>query len=210
VRSVASAAVLIRRVAALASLAGAAMALAVGCERRAARAPGESATANSAAASDDSERVTPAGGPGAISDPDILAEVSAAQESEIDAATLANRRASSSVVKAFAQQMLHEHGAMLDSLEQLGERLGMTPQTATTDTLASDDSSVAALETVSAEEFDRAFADSQIAAHQRQIESLAQRADAAGNPDLKRAIAGMSPMLERHLEAAKRLRQRLK
>jgi putative membrane protein len=152
---------------------------------------------------DPSEDTHPEGGVDAV----IVSIARVSSEVEIDAARLAAARTADPDVKAFAYDMLRDHGAALDALEQLGVRpeKNLTGQTI----VANGQKELARLRRLSGVEFDAAYVDEQVAFHQAILDELDRtlipRARATA---LKAALTAFRPVMASHLAHAKMLQEK--
>jgi putative membrane protein len=159
------------------------------------------------------DTAAPAGGETpAYSDANIVALLDHANEADSSAGALAVKKATNPEVKRFAKLMMSEHHALRQQGKQLADKLGVAPQPPADDPvtqLASKET--AALESApKGAEFDRAYIDQEVAAHEAVLD-LAKRAhDSAQNPELKKLIEQAQPVIEKHLDQAKEIQAKLK
>lgn len=143
-----------------------------------------------------------------INDAQIAAIVVTANQVDIDAGTLAESRAASAEVKAFARLMATDHAAVNRSAAELVTRLKVTPQeNPTSQSLkAGGDANLALLKVLKGAAFDKAYVDHEVAYHQQVIDALDQALiPGAANEELKALLVKVRPAFVAHLEHAKRL-----
>ena len=145
-----------------------------------------------------------------LSDANVIAMLDTINLSEIDAADLAQQRASSKV-RTFASQMQTEHTLMLQDTRQLAQQLNIQPQapalasTAGTTHLATMEK----LRTMSGSDFDQAYLKYQIQMHEQAIDLIQDTADSVDDPLLQQHLKKASPDLESHLSEARTLERNL-
>jgi putative membrane protein len=154
----------------------------------------------------------PAPGAAAMSDPQIAAIVVAANQVDIDAGKLALQKAKNDEVRAFAQQMITDHTAVNKSATDLVSRLKVTPEPsdASRGLTTEGKDTMAKLERLEGDAFDRAYIDNEVAYHQKVIGVLdSQLIPSATNPELRSTLVGVKPAFDAHLQHAKQLQSKL-
>ena len=145
-------------------------------------------------------------------DPQIAAIVVIANQVDIDAGKLALSKAKSSDVKAFAQLMITDHGAVNKSAGDLAAKLHVTPEpNPTSQSLQKGgDDNVAALKKLDGGAFDKAYVDHEVAYHQAVLDAVdGTLIPSAQNAELKALLVKVRPAFVAHLEHAKRLQGEL-
>lgn len=155
------------------------------------------------------------GMPGATptSEGEIVDFMKAANDAEIQSAKSAVTRAQSKEVKKYAQQMIAEHGKSNDQIASVGKTQGLPVQEgelgrSLRDQAKTDNAAVMGME---GKDFDQAYIDQQVQAHQAVLSNL----DAALNAGEKRSEEFTSLLkqtrdtVSRHLEHAQRLQTKL-
>lgn len=134
---------------------------------------------------------------------DRLFAVAAMQgnDAELDMAKLALRRGTANEVKGFAGKMLAEHGGLMQELMPALRRAmhgaAAPPHLAAPDALA-----YRHLESVSAVDFDQAYAMQQIGDHLATLTAFQTEADNGTDPQLKMLARKWLPTIQAHLELA--------
>ena len=161
-------------------------------------APGDTAGAMAAAP----------GGAGAMTDPQILAQMSVANGAEIASSEIAQQKAQNQQVKDFARDMIAEHQAMQGQADSLATRANIAPQAAQPDTLQQrlDQERERLQAQAAGAEFDRTYMDMQVAAHQGTLTLLNNARGAAQNADLRTLIDQSIPKVQQHLDRAQQIR----
>jgi putative membrane protein len=148
----------------------------------------------------------------APSDPQIAAIVVAANQVDIDAGKLAQKKSGSSQVREFAQRMITDHSGVLKSAVDLVGRLKVTPESNPTSQSLTKGGveNIAALKKLSGAAFDRAYIDHEVAYHETVLKAVDQTLiPNAQNPELKALLVKVEPAFVAHLEHAKSLQATL-
>jgi putative membrane protein len=145
-------------------------------------------------------------------DPQIAAIVVAANQADIDAGKLAESKAHSKDVKAFAQQMVKDHTAVNKSAVDLVNKLGVKPETnPTSESLKQGgEENIANLKAMQGTQFDRAYIDHEVTYHQTVIDALDKTLiPDAQNAELKALLVKVRPAFVAHLDHAKMVQSSL-
>lgn len=125
---------------------------------------------------------------------------------EIEAGKIAQQKAQSAEVKAFGQQMVTDHMAMLNEMRPIITQAGFTPP----DEL--DERRKGMLDNLraaSAAEFDRVYLDQQEAAHEEALTLMRGYGENGDNAALKDAAAKAAPKIQAHLDRVNQLKAAL-
>jgi putative membrane protein len=147
-----------------------------------------------------------------ITDPQIASVVVTANQVDIDAGTLAAKKAASTDVKAFGQQMVTDHTGVNKAATDLATKLKVTPEDNPTSQGLKEGGAqnVAALEGLSGAAFDKAYIDHEVTYHQQVIDALDKTLiPGAQNAELKALLVKVRPAFVAHLEHAKHLQASL-
>jgi putative membrane protein len=150
------------------------------------------------------------GGP---TDPQIAAIVVAANTVDINAGKLAESKAHSKDVKAFAKQMVTDHTGVNKQATALVKKLNVTPEENPTSKSLMDEGAknVAHLKTLKGAEFDKAYVDNEVTYHQQVLDAIDKTLiPSAKNAELKELITKVRPAIAAHLEHAKQIQSKLK
>ena len=147
------------------------------------------------------------------SDPQIAHIVVTANQVDIDAGKLAEKKGSSREVRAFGKQMVTDHTAVNKSATDLVKKLKVQPEA--NDTSASlkkgGDENEASLKKLKGKAFDKAYVTHEVAYHQAVIDAVDKTLiPSAKNEELKALLEKVRPALVQHLEHAKHLEAKLK
>lgn len=124
---------------------------------------------------------------------------------EVESSKLAQQKASSEPVKAYAARMVEDHTCSHAELEQLaaskGVQLPKEPD-------AAQQAKIRALAELSGPEFEQQYVEQLgVTAHQQTIALFQRGASNARDPELKSFAAKTLPVLQRHLEMARSLKR---
>lgn len=149
---------------------------------------------------------------GAPTDPQIAAIVVTANQVDIDAGKLAERKAHASDVKAFAQRMVTDHTGVNQAAIGLAHRLHLTPESSSTSANLKQggEQNLAALRQLRGAAFDRAYIDHEVAYHQAVLDAMDKvLIPDAQNAELKALLVKVRPAFVDHLEHAKHIQSAL-
>jgi putative membrane protein len=120
-------------------------------------------------------------------------------------------KATNPEVRAFAKLMMGEHHALRAQGQQLAQRLKVTPELPADDPLkpAALSEMTALKAAPKGPQFDRTYIDQEVGIHEAVLDLAAKAHDAAQNEDLKKLIEQAKPVIEKHLDRAKRLQKTL-
>lgn len=120
---------------------------------------------------------------------------------EVESAKLALEKSASADVKAFANHMVTDHTKANQELMALAKKLDIeVPDEATLTATAKK-----MILEIREESFDKAYANNQVAAHEKTVELFKKEAASSDAPELKAFATKTLPTLEQHLEMAKKL-----
>ncbi|MGE5567029.1 MAG: DUF4142 domain-containing protein [Parcubacteria group bacterium] len=141
--------------------------------------------------------------------PDYVTKTANANMLEIEASKVAQQRATSADVKAFAKQMVSEHTKAGDELKKTikDANLTLTVPTALPDDMAN---TLNDLKTVDAKDFDKKYMSQQADAHQDFLDLQARYAKDGDNAQLKAFAQKLATATQTHLDKAKSIRDALK
>jgi len=145
-------------------------------------------------------------------DGNVVEAITVANQGEVDYSQIAAEKATNPEVKSFAQMMVKDHGAMVESLKGLATRLNVTPA-------ANDKANDLREETQKdindlngkavGKDFDVEFMEEQVDIHQEKLDLLNDLDTRTTNADLKAAIAEAKPKVQAHLERAKAIKDKV-
>jgi putative membrane protein len=125
---------------------------------------------------------------------------------EIAAAKLAKTNAESADVKAFAATMIEAHTGSTAKIKAAAAKA--TPEIKPDPTLTSDlQSKLDDLGKLKGADFDKAYVDGQISAHEDALSLMKSYADKGDTPSLKTTAGDIAPVVQKHLDMAKALKK---
>jgi len=145
-------------------------------------------------------------------DPQIAAIVVAANQVDITAGKLAERKAQAGEVKAFARRMVTDHTGVNQAAIGLAHKLHLTPQSnPTSESLQQGgEENLATLRHLSGKAFDKAYIDHEVAYHQSVLDAMDKvLIPDAQNPELKALLVKVRPAFVDHLQHAKQIQSSL-
>lgn len=150
--------------------------------------------------------------PAAPNDAQIAAIVVTANQVDVDAGKLAEGKGSTQDVRAFARQMVTDHGGVNQLAVALAQKLKLTPQdnpTAQRLQKGGDDN-LAQLRRLDGAAFDKAYVAHEVVYHQAVLDALDQvLIPSAANTELKALLVKVRPAIDAHLQHARRLQSGL-
>jgi putative membrane protein len=148
----------------------------------------------------------------AFSDPEIVGALQAADQGEVDAANIAQDKASRSDVKKFADKMKREHGEHQQKLTTLASDANISAADSefTTGLRRHAEEMNGSLRPLAGADFDRAYIDGMVADHQALLDSLDQRMiPSAKDGKLKAEVRRTRGVVAEHLREARRIQGRI-
>lgn len=149
---------------------------------------------------------------GTPTDPQIAAIVVAANQVDIDAGKLAERKAHAADVKAFAKRMVTDHTGVNQAAVDLAHKLHLTPDSnPTSESLKQGgEQNLATLRKLHGRAFDKAYIDHEVAYHQSVLDAMDKvLIPDAQNSQLKALLVKVRPAFVDHLNHAKMIQSSL-
>ncbi|MGD0987369.1 MAG: DUF4142 domain-containing protein [Candidatus Sulfotelmatobacter sp.] len=118
---------------------------------------------------------------------------------EVELGKLATEKASSDDVKRFGQRMVDDHSKANDELKQIASSEGVTLP----DTLNAKDKALKVrLSKLSGENFDRAYMESMVKDHKKDVADFQKESASGSDPQVKQFASKTLPTLQDHLQEA--------
>ena len=136
----------------------------------------------------------------------FVSEAAQGDRAEVDLANLALQKSSNPDVKQFAQRIVDDHTQNQQQVDSLASKLNITPPS---DVSAEQKENIDGLQTLSGDQFDRAYARLMLHEHRKDVSEFSRERQMAKNSDLKRYVAQTLPVLEQHLQLASQLNSRV-
>lgn len=152
-----------------------------------------------AAAEPSSASAAPAG---SLSDAQIATITDKVNTAEIEQARIAQSKSSDEQVRQFAQMMIEHHGQA--KAQQAGLGLGTADSPLSQELDREAQSTLDTLQAKSGAEFDRAYLQAQVDAHQKALDTIRQQLiPNAQAPELRSYLENLAPQVEQHLAQAR-------
>ena len=139
--------------------------------------------------------------------PDFVAKAAASDMFEVEAAKLAQTKAKNPGVKKFADEMVTAH---TKSTADLKKAIADSGQTLALPTALPKDLQDKLSDLGKAENFDKAYMDNQVDAHQAALDVMQRYAQDGDVPVIKAFAAATAPTVQQHLEKARVVRDAVK
>ena len=146
-----------------------------------------------------------------LTDPNIVALLDEANMADSSAGAVASKKATNKAVKDFARLMMSEHHALRKQGQQLAKQLNVTPAPPANNPVKPlAESEMAALNsTPKGAEFDRVYIEQEITAHKAVLDLVNNAEGQAQNEQLKALIEKAKPVIQKHLDQAEEIRDKL-
>ena len=140
--------------------------------------------------------------------PDFVAKAGASDMFEVDAAKLAQTKAKSPEVKKFAADMIAAHTKSTAGLKKAIADSGQT--TLAPPAELPKDLQDKLTDLGKADNFDKAYMDNQVDAHQAALDVMQRYAQDGDVPAIKAFAAATAPVVQQHLDMARKIRDAVK
>lgn len=141
---------------------------------------------------------------GALPTPQFIGAAASTDEFERQEGRMAERQAASPRVRSFGQMMVRDHTNTTMALKLAIRRAGLPPPPSPQLT-PDQQSNLAALRGLRGRDFDRAYIQQQIQAHQTALGVMQAYAAGGDNRTLRKAAASTVPIVKHHLAMARRI-----
>lgn len=138
---------------------------------------------------------------------DFLKEAAEGSMAEIQLASLALTRTQNPEVRAFAQQMIADHGKASEELKPIAAKKSVTLALELNSTHKSLSDK---LTKISGAEFDREYVKEMVADHEKDVKAFQTQAQAGTDAEIKEFAAKTLPTLEHHLQMARDMQSKMK
>lgn len=125
---------------------------------------------------------------------------------EVESGAIAERNASSQAVKDFGKMMVNDHTQLNQELQALAARKNVPLPSGITNS-QQDDTTKLSKETGS--DFDKDYIDMMVKDHEDDIDAFKKAGDNIKDQDYKDLITKALPVLQKHLDAAKALKEKM-
>jgi putative membrane protein len=147
-----------------------------------------------------------------LSDAEVAHVAVVANQIDIGYAEIAREMSENKEVLNFAETMINDHNAVISQASALVKKLGVTPKdnAVSQQLLADADATKQNLRTTSANAFDQAYIDNEVAYHKAVIAAVeGLLIPEAENAELKQLLQNVLPALRTHLEHAEMIQKQL-
>lgn len=127
----------------------------------------------------------------------FLQRAAAGNQMEVEVSQMAVEKASNPDVKAFAQKLVDDHTNALQQITQLAESKGVQMKE------KGEKKAGNRLNSLSGQEFDRAFMTMQVRHHQKDVSEFERQSKSNGDPEVRALAEKLLPTLREHLERAR-------
>lgn len=139
-------------------------------------------------------------------DKDFLEDAAQSGHTEVEGSKMAQTKATNPDVKAFAEQMVTDHTKVGQELEALAKSKGYTPPTGPSLVQATKLKALSIMD----DSFDKRYTNQiGVSAHEDAVKLFKKASSEAKDPEIKAFAAKTLPALEKHLEMAKALKQKV-
>jgi putative membrane protein len=124
---------------------------------------------------------------------------------EVELGRMAATKAQNPEVKQFGQMMVTDHGKANTELKALAAKKNIAVPT----DLGTHASTAEELKGLSGADFDRAYVEAMVEAHEDDVSAFQKQADNAADAEVKAFAAKNLPVLQKHLEAIKAIQAKM-
>ena len=122
---------------------------------------------------------------------------------EVHMAQMAQQKAGSDEVKQYARQLEEDHKKANEKLKAIAQERGVQLPS----DMPAHDASMTKINSLSGDEFDRAFMKMQVQHHKKDVNSFRKQSRSSMDTDLREFATSTLPTLEQHLQRAQTLAQ---
>lgn len=145
-----------------------------------------------------------------LTDANIVAILDGANMADSSMGALAERRTKNTDVKTFARMMMGEHHALRAAGRDLAAKLGVTPQLPAGDeSAAQHQAAVKRLQAAADADFDRLYLAHEVEYHEAVLSTATAARAATKDPELQALLDTAAPVVQKHLDEARRLQTKL-
>jgi len=148
---------------------------------------------------------------GGLTDPNIVYILDQANAADSARGKLAETKGTNAEVKSFGRLMVGEHHGLRVKGQQLAKKLGVTPAAPSGD--QSEAQAKQEMDTLTAmakgKAWDKAYIDYEVTYHEQVLQTATTALGAAQNAELKALIQAAAPVIQRHLDMAKKIQTKL-
>ena len=148
---------------------------------------------------------------GGLSDPNILAVLDAMNVTDSATGAVAAAKATDREVREYGQMMVREHHEMRVEGKRVADSSGLAPELPANDAAeANRTAAMASLEQAErGQAFDRAYIAHAVRMHEEALGTARNARQSTENPRIRALVESAIPVIERHLDRAKEIQQRI-
>lgn len=142
-----------------------------------------------------------------LTDPEIASVAVTANQIDVNYGELAKKKATNAEVKKFAQTMIDDHTSIIKQATDLAKKLGVTPKdnAVSKSLLDGEKANLKMLNSKKGKDFDKAYIDNEVSYHEAVISTVKDvLIPQTDNSELKSLLESVMPLLQHHLEMAKK------
>ncbi len=148
--------------------------------------------------------------PPQLTDPEIASAAVTANQIDVNYAEIALKKSDNNAVRAFAQNMKKDHTSVIKQAMDLVKKLGVTPKdnAVTRSLLKQGKKRAEILKAKDGDAFDKAYIDNEVAYHEAVISTVKNvLIPETDNQQLKDLLVKVTPVLEQHLQHARKVQK---
>lgn len=145
-----------------------------------------------------------------LTDPEIASVAVTANQIDVDYGQIALKKSDNTDIKKFAQSMINDHNSIIQQAVDLAGKLGVTPKdnAITQQLLKEAKQTKSKLNDSKGKSFDKAYIDNEVAYHEAVISTVKNvLIPQTQNEQLKNLLIKVAPLLDTHLEMAKKVQK---
>jgi putative membrane protein len=150
---------------------------------------------------------TAGGSPGmqpSMADQSFIRQMFESDAVEVQLGEMAQQKSQSDDIKQFAEKMVENRKHLDDQLAPLAKRLDVSQPKGPDKKMKQE---IAKLQTLSGQQFDEEYIRTIEKAHEKDVKSFKQAADASQDPSVQRTAQADAPIIEQHLQAIQKIAQ---
>lgn len=136
----------------------------------------------------------------------LIMAAAESDEAEISAAKIALKTTSDAEIKEYAQMMITDHSKSTEMLKPIAMAGGISEP----DLKVKHKAMAAGLESLSGAAFDKAYLKGNVSSHQEILDTMKKDGGSVTNPELKKFVATVTPIITHHLMMAKEMEKAAK
>ena len=121
---------------------------------------------------------------------------------EIKMAEMTVRTTKNPAIKAFAEQMIQDHNALLAGAKPVALKAGVTPPTTTS---AKAEAEYIKLKALTGETYDKSYVKTMVADHHEDLDKVKQENASTANPDMKKLTAHAADVIAGHTQKIEKI-----